>query len=49
MQVSQIEAMHDYVDVFQVGARNTQNFNLLDELGKVDKAVMIKAGYIGYH
>jgi 3-deoxy-7-phosphoheptulonate synthase len=47
MQVSQIEAMYDYVDVFQVGARNTQNFNLLDELGRVDKAVMIKRGISG--
>ena len=47
MQVSQIEEMHDYVDVFQVGARNTQNFNLLDELGKVDKAVLIKRGISG--
>jgi 3-deoxy-7-phosphoheptulonate synthase len=47
MQVSQIEEMHDYVDVFQVGARNTQNFNLLDELGKIDKAVMIKRGISG--
>lgn len=47
MQVSQIEAMYPYVDVFQVGARNTQNFNLLDELGKVDKPVMIKRGISG--
>lgn len=47
MQVSQIAEMHDYVDVFQVGARNTQNYNLLDELGKVDKAVMIKRGISG--
>ncbi|HTE32444.1 MAG TPA: N-acetylneuraminate synthase family protein, partial [Chryseolinea sp.] len=47
MQVSQIAEMHDYVDIFQVGARNTQNFNLLDELGKVDKAVMIKRGISG--
>lgn len=47
MQVSQIEQMVDYVDVFQVGARNTQNFNLLDELGKVDRAVMIKRGISG--
>jgi len=47
MQVSQIEEMLPYVDVFQVGARNTQNFNLLDELGKVDKAVMIKRGISG--
>lgn len=47
MQVSEIEAMYDYVDVFQVGARNTQNFNLLDALGKVDKPVMIKRGISG--
>jgi 3-deoxy-7-phosphoheptulonate synthase len=47
MQVSQIEEMVDFVDIFQVGARNTQNFNLLDELGKVDKVVMIKRGISG--
>lgn len=47
MQVSQIEPMYEFVDVFQVGARNTQNFNLLDELGKVDKPVMIKRGISG--
>lgn len=47
MQVSQVEEMYDYVDIYQVGARNTQNFNLLDELGKVDKAVMIKRGISG--
>jgi 3-deoxy-7-phosphoheptulonate synthase len=47
MQVSQIEPMYPYVDVFQVGARNTQNFNLLDELGKADKPVMIKRGISG--
>jgi 3-deoxy-7-phosphoheptulonate synthase len=39
--------MYDYVDIYQVGARNTQNFNLLDELGRVDKAVMIKRGISG--
>lgn len=47
MQVSQIAEMYEYVDIFQVGARNTQNFNLLDELGKVDKPVMIKRGISG--
>lgn len=47
MQVSQVEEMVDYVDIFQVGARNTQNFNLLDALGKVDKPVMIKRGISG--
>lgn len=47
MQVSQVEEMLDYVDVFQVGARNSQNFNLLDILGKVDKPVLIKRGMSG--
>jgi 3-deoxy-7-phosphoheptulonate synthase len=47
MQVSQIADMADYVDVFQVGARNSQNFNLLDELGRVDKPVLIKRGMSG--
>ena len=47
MQVSQIEEMYPYVDIFQVGARNTQNFNLLDELGRIDKPVMIKRGISG--
>lgn len=47
MQVSQIADMIDYVDVFQVGARNSQNFNLLDELGRVDKPVLIKRGMSG--
>ena len=47
MQVSQVAEMYDYVDVFQVGTRNAQNYNLLDELGKVDKAVMLKRGFSG--
>jgi len=47
MQVSQIDEMVDYVDIFQVGARNTQNYNLLDALGKVDKPVLIKRGISG--
>ncbi len=47
MQVSQIEDMMPYVDIFQVGARNSQNFNLLDALGEVDKPVLIKRGISG--
>jgi 3-deoxy-7-phosphoheptulonate synthase len=47
MQVSQLEDMYPYVDIFQVGARNSQNFNLLDALGEVDKAVLIKRGISG--
>ncbi len=44
MEISQIELMLPYVDVFQVGARNMQNFNLLRELGKVKKPVLLKRG-----
>ena len=47
LEPSQIEPMLPYVDIFQVGARNSQNFNLLHELGKVDKPVMIKRGISG--
>jgi 3-deoxy-7-phosphoheptulonate synthase len=44
MEISQIELMMPYVDVLQVGARNMQNFNLLRELGKVRKPVLLKRG-----
>jgi 3-deoxy-7-phosphoheptulonate synthase len=47
MEVSQIEEMYDFVDIYQVGARNTQNFNLLDELGRIDKPIMLKRGISG--
>src|SRR5581483_11108181 len=44
MEISQIELMMPYIDIFQVGARNMQNFNLLRELGKVRKPVLLKRG-----
>ena len=44
MEISQIELMEQYVDIYQVGARNMQNFNLLRELGKTRKPVMLKRG-----
>ncbi|HEX3437112.1 MAG TPA: 3-deoxy-7-phosphoheptulonate synthase [Pseudacidobacterium sp.] len=44
MEISQIELMMPYVDVFQVGARNMQNFNLLRELGQMRKPVLLKRG-----
>ena len=47
MMVEQIEAMAEYVDIFQVGARNAQNFNLLDALGTIDKPVLLKRGISG--
>ncbi len=44
MEIGQIEPMLPLVDLFQVGARNMQNFNLLRELGQVRKPVMLKRG-----
>ena len=44
MEIGQIPLMLPYVDIFQVGARNMQNFNLLRELGKVRKPVLLKRG-----
>ena len=44
MDQTQIPMMNGYVDVFQVGARNMQNYNLLKELAKVSKPVLLKRG-----
>ena len=44
MEIAQIEPMLPYVDCFQVGARNMQNFNLLRELGHIRKPVCMKRG-----
>ena len=44
MEISQIPMMLPYVDILQIGARNMQNFNLLRELGKVRKPVLLKRG-----
>ncbi|MEG8946051.1 3-deoxy-7-phosphoheptulonate synthase [Rosettibacter firmus] len=44
MQISHIELIEPYTDIFQVGARNMQNFPLLKELGNVNKPVMLKRG-----
>src|SRR6202044_2967503 len=44
MEISQIPLMLPYVDILQVGAGNMQNFNLLRELGKVRKPVLLKRG-----
>src|SRR6266849_8608198 len=44
MEISQIPMMLPYVDILQVGARSMQNFNLLRELGKVRKPVLLKRG-----
>jgi 3-deoxy-7-phosphoheptulonate synthase len=44
MQISQIEIIAKYADIFQIGARNMQNFSLLKEIGPVMKPVMVKRG-----
>lgn len=44
MEINQIPLFLKYADILQVGARNMQNFNLLKELSKVNKPVMLKRG-----
>jgi 3-deoxy-7-phosphoheptulonate synthase len=44
MDRSQIEMMSGYVDLLQVGARNMQNFDLLKDLGRAKRPVLLKRG-----
>ncbi|NBC18558.1 MAG: 3-deoxy-7-phosphoheptulonate synthase [Bacteroidetes bacterium] len=44
MEIGQIDLIGKYTDVFQVGARNMQNFNLLKELGRSEIPVFLKRG-----
>jgi 3-deoxy-7-phosphoheptulonate synthase len=44
MDQSQIPLLLQYSDILQVGARNMQNFNLLRELGKARKPILLKRG-----
>jgi chorismate mutase / prephenate dehydratase len=44
MAVDQVRRMAEMVDVLQVGTRNMQNFDLLRELGKVDRPILLKRG-----
>ena len=45
MSPADVELVCRYTDVLQIGARNMQNFPLLDEVGRVDKPVMVKRGF----
>lgn len=47
LEPAQIALVGKYTDIFQVGARNMQNFSLLKELGKVGKPVLLKRGLSG--
>ena len=44
MSPRDVELVGRYADVLQIGARNMQNYSLLDEAGKADKPVMVKRG-----
>jgi 3-deoxy-7-phosphoheptulonate synthase len=44
MEPSQIPLFIRYVDILQIGARNMQNFNLLREVGRINKPVLLKRG-----
>ena len=44
MDISQIDLIAKYCDIFQVGARNMQNYTLLRELGYARKPVLVKRG-----
>ena len=47
MDQTQIPLLLQYSDILQVGARNMQNFNLLRELGKTRKPILLKRGIAG--
>ena len=44
MTPSDVETVDRYTDIFQIGARNCQNYLLLEEVGKARKPVMLKRG-----
>ncbi len=44
MEISQIPMFMKYVDILQIGARNMQNYNLLKEVGMLNKPVILKRG-----
>ncbi len=44
MDTSQLDLFEKYVDIYQIGARNMQNYNLLKEMGHVNKPIVLKRG-----
>lgn len=46
MDVRDLEKVYDVADIIQIGSRNMQNFTLLTEVGKQDKPVMLKRGFV---
>jgi len=44
MDLRDLDLLYDNVDILQIGSRNMQNYTLLEEMGKIDKPVMLKRG-----
>lgn len=44
MSTQHVELVAKHADILQIGARNMQNFELLKEVGKIDKPVLLKRG-----
>ncbi len=44
MDTRDVELVYKYTDILQIGTRNMQNFNLLLEVGKTDKPILLKRG-----
>lgn len=44
IDASHVDMMEQYIDAFQIGARNMQNFRLLKAVGQSDKTVILKRG-----
>jgi 3-deoxy-7-phosphoheptulonate synthase len=44
MTPADVDQVYQYTDIFQIGARNCQNYYLLEEVGKTGKPVMLKRG-----
>jgi len=43
-EMDKIDEFNEYVDIFQVGTRNMQNYPLLRALGKIDRPILLKRG-----
>ncbi|HEY3523856.1 MAG TPA: 3-deoxy-7-phosphoheptulonate synthase, partial [Candidatus Limnocylindrales bacterium] len=46
MEPNQVDIVAEYADILQVGARNMQNFSLLQAVGRVARPVMLKRGFM---
>ena len=44
MSPADVDTVARYSDILQIGARNMQNYKLVDEVGQLDKPVMVKRG-----